>query len=54
MNTYYIQRKSEGKLETVDQFITRREAREMLAEYQMSDPDALYYISTRACRGWAC
>lgn len=54
MGAYYIQRKSEGKLETVDHFNTRREARAMLAEYQMSDHAALYYISTRACMGWTC
>ena len=47
----YIQRKAQGqKLETVDSFETRKEARAMLKEYQISDRYATYYISTRACR----
>jgi len=49
---YYIQRRGDGQLETVDEFETRKEAREMLPEYQMSDPTAFHYISTRACKGW--
>lgn len=49
---YYIQRKGDGYLETVGEFDTRGEAREMLAEYRMSDPSAEYYISRRACREW--
>lgn len=48
----YIQRKGQGYLETVDEFATRREARQMLTEYQMSDPSASYYTSTRACKDW--
>jgi hypothetical protein len=48
----YIQRKGDGYLETVDEFSTRKEAREMLAEYQLSDPYGHYYLSSRACRGW--
>ena len=49
---YYIQRKEGRELETVDEFETRKEAREMLAEYQMADPTAIHYISTRACKDW--
>lgn len=49
---FYIQRKGQGYLETVDEFTTRKEAREMLKEYSMSDPSGHYYISTRACRAW--
>jgi hypothetical protein len=48
----YIQRKGQGYLETVDQFETRKEAREMLREYRMSDNSAEFYISTRACKDW--
>ncbi len=48
----YIQRKGDGQLETVDQFTTRKEARSMLSEYQLSDPYASYYLSSRACKGW--
>lgn len=50
---FYIQRRGQGYLETVDEFPTRKEAREMLAEYRLSDPSARFYISTRACRAWA-
>ena len=49
---YYIQRKDKKDLETVDQFDTRKEAREMVREYQISDTSAQYYISTRACKYW--
>lgn len=48
----YIQRKGDGYLETVDEFSARKEAREMLEEYQLSDPYGHYYLSSRACRGW--
>ena len=48
----YIQRKGQGYLETVDEFETRKEARKMLAEYQMSDPSGYYYLSSRCCKGW--
>lgn len=48
----YIQRKGNGYLETIDEFTTRKEARAMLAEYRMSDPSAVYYLSSRACKNW--
>ena len=50
--TYYIQRRDARYLETVDEFVTRREARAMLTEYRMADSSADYYISTRPCRDW--
>ncbi len=49
---YYIQRRDRFGLETVDEFTTRKEARAMLREYQMCDPSAEFYISSRACKGW--
>jgi hypothetical protein len=49
---HYIQRKDEHGLETVDEFDTRREARAMCSEYQIADPYARYYISSRACKAW--
>ena len=49
----YIQRKDAQRLETVDQFETRKEARAMLKEYQLSDRCAEYYLSQRACKDWA-
>ena len=52
MKTYYIQRKDARNLETVDQFATRKEAREMVREYRTADPSAYYYVSTRPCKNW--
>ena len=52
MKTYYIQRKDAHQLETVDQFETRKEAREMVREYRTADPSAVYYISTRPGKNW--
>jgi len=48
----YIQRRDSRYLETVDEFETRKEARAMLKEYQMSDSSASYYLSQRACKEW--
>ena len=48
----YIQLRGDGYLETVDQFETRKEAREMLKEYQLSDWSAQHYLSQRACKDW--
>ena len=48
----YIQRRGDGYLETVDEFITRKEARLMLLEYQIADPAARYYLSSRPTRSW--
>jgi len=49
---YFIQRKDSAHLETVDEFTTRREAIKMCQEYNMSDPFAQHYVSTRACKAW--
>lgn len=48
----YIQRKDSNGLETVDELETRKEAREMLKEYRLSDNSAEYYTSQRACKEW--
>ena len=53
MSKVYIQRKDSNYLETVDQFDTRKEAKKMLTEYQISDRSAYYYISQRPCKDWA-
>lgn len=50
---FYIQRRDQFGLETVDEFTTRKEARAMLREYQQSDSSASFYISSRACKAWA-
>jgi len=50
--TTYIQRRADGELETVDEFETYREARAMVKEYQLSEPGAEYYASSRPCKAW--
>jgi len=49
---YYIQRKGDGHLETVDEFETLKEAREILIEYTLCDYSGVYYISSRCCKAW--
>lgn len=50
----YIQRKclQFNQLETVDEFESRKEAKEMLSEYRLTDPYGYYYTSQRACKAW--
>jgi hypothetical protein len=48
----YIQRKDGRYVETVDEFETRKEARTMLAEYQLADRAGEYYLSSRPCKAW--
>jgi hypothetical protein len=50
--TYYIQRRGNGYLETVDEFRYRYLAEKALPEYQMADPTARYYVSSRHCANW--
>ena len=50
--TTYVQRLGQGYRETVDEFETYREAREMVQEYRLSDPSAHYWLSQRACKDW--
>jgi len=39
-------------LETVDEFDTLKEAKQMLKEYRMSDPTGQFYLSSRCCANW--
>ena len=48
----YINRIGGGLRETIDEFSTRKEARDMLAEYRMADPAGYYYLSSRHCANW--
>ena len=48
----YINRYGQGQRETVSECETRKQAREELAEYQLSDYSAKYYISSRCCENW--
>jgi hypothetical protein len=46
---WFIQRRENGRVETVDQFDTRAEALAMRKEYVMADPTAVFYLSRRPC-----
>ena len=48
----YINRRDGRYVETVDETESRKEARYLVQEYNMSDPSAEYYISQRACADW--
>jgi putative IMPACT (imprinted ancient) family translation regulator len=48
----YIQRKDSIRLETVDEFETRKEAVAMVKEYRISDKSASYHLSSRPCKDW--
>ena len=52
MKKYYIQRKDSNGLETVDEFESYTESKNMVIEYRISDPSAMYYISSRCCKAW--
>lgn len=48
----YINIKANGQVETVDEFSTKKEANEMVKEYNISDRANSYYISKRATKEW--
>ena len=49
----YIQRKDNyGNFETIDEFESHKEAKNMLKNYRLSDQSAYYYISQKPCRDW--
>lgn len=48
----YINIKNNGEVETVDQFETMKEAREMVKEYNLGDSYNYYYISSRSTKEW--
>lgn len=50
--TYINIKNGNGPVETVDEFETRKEALEMLAEYRMGDRVNNYYASSRCTKYW--
>jgi hypothetical protein len=50
--TFFIQRRGQGYLATVDEVENLAEARRLLVEYCLADPSAHHFISRRACRAW--
>lgn len=49
---YFINRKDNRELETIDEFATSKEAYAMVREYNLTDPFAQYYVSRHACKAW--
>ena len=49
---WYINIKNNGKVETVDEFASAKEARAMRIEYQLSDRTNLYYLSKKCTKEW--
>lgn len=49
----YINTKTSYGVETVDQFETYKEAKEMVKEYNLSDSYNYYYISQRCTKEWS-
>lgn len=62
--TYYVNREGQGQRETVGEYppkakdsqslplSQKREALKDCAEYQLADPSARYWVSSRACKDW--
>ena len=48
----YINTNHNGKVETVDEFETMKEAKLMLCEYNLSNRSNYYYISSRSTKEW--
>ncbi len=48
----YINTRTSYGIETVDEFDTLKEAREMLTEYRISSQDMELYLSTRCTKAW--
>ena len=53
--TFYIRRRDNrtSQLETVDEFESGEEAKEMLLEYAMADPAGTYVITRKATKDWS-
>lgn len=49
----YIQRKSNGKLETIDEVEDAKEAYRLAREYNLADQTATHYVSKKACKSWS-
>jgi len=49
---YYIQRNSEGLVETVDEVDDSKEAYRLAAEYNSADQAARYYVKRTPCKAW--
>ena len=52
MTTFINIKNPDGTRETVDEFETTKEARQMLTEYQLAFRGLEVYTSTRCCANW--
>ena len=51
---YYLQRRDDSNtVETIDEFVDRREAHRVAREYGLADTTARYYIAKKPCKAWA-
>ena len=48
----YINIKNGKEIETVDEFKTYKEAKEMLKEYKLGDRYNYYYLSQKSTKEW--
>jgi len=49
---FFINRKDNRQIETIDEFNSSKEAYAMVCEYNLSDPFAQYYVAKHACKAW--
>jgi len=49
---WFIQRKQDGKVETIDEIRDSREAHRLAAEYNLADKSAIHYVSRQPCKAW--
>ena len=49
---WFIQRKQDGKVETIDELRDSREAHRLAAEYNLADKSAIHYVSRQPCKAW--
>ncbi len=48
----YVNWKYQGAIETVDEFETLTEARDMVTEYRLAFSDGFVYLSRRSTKDW--
>lgn len=49
---FYIQRRANGKIETIDELDDSKEAHRLAREYNLADQSAFHYVARHACKGW--
>ena len=49
---WYVQRKQDGKVETIAQADDRKEAHKLAGEYNLADKTAYHYAQHHPCKAW--